>query len=145
MRSELRQRDTRLWDEVVALRASGAAQAREIAALRGIVTKLVEELDDPSRASWISDALSDKARASMRDWASVEMPYQLADAVAEIAALQEALERISVLSPNAANARDARDLHLTVRAIAETALARSRPLKGNGEGASDLSGGSGDG
>ena len=35
---------------------------------------------------------------------------------------REALERIANLTPGAANARTARDLHLTVKAIAECAL-----------------------
>lgn len=41
---------------------------------------------------------------------------------AKICRLVDALDRISKLTPDAANARDARDLHLTVKAIADTAL-----------------------
>ena len=40
--------------------------------------------------------------------------------------LRSALQRISELTPARANARDARDLHLTVKAIAEVALAATR-------------------
>lgn len=47
--------------------------------------------------------------------------------------LREALRRISALTPAAANAESARDLHLTVKAIADTAL--SHPVAAEGEGA----------
>lgn len=47
--------------------------------------------------------------------------------------MRSALERISKLTPNAANASNTRDLHLTVRAIAESALAEgeTRPIGPN--------------
>lgn len=40
--------------------------------------------------------------------------------------MAEALERISNLTPEAANATDARALHLTIKAIADAALSRAR-------------------
>ena len=40
--------------------------------------------------------------------------------------MRKALERISDLSPNRANARTADDLYATVKAIADTALATAR-------------------
>lgn len=42
------------------------------------------------------------------------------------AELLEALQRLAKLTPEAANAFDAHDLHLTVCAIAETAIAKAR-------------------
>lgn len=50
---------------------------------------------------------------------------------ASTAELVEALERLAALTPARANAGDAHDLYLTVRAIAETALANAR--KGSNE------------
>lgn len=47
--------------------------------------------------------------------------------------LREALKRISALTPAAANAATARDLHMTVRAIADAALADTPPKVGSGE------------
>ena len=41
------------------------------------------------------------------------------------AALLEALLRLSALTPGTANAATARDLHLTVKAIADTAIAKA--------------------
>ncbi len=72
---------------------------------------------------------------------SAEFFYSLADAMIEhrdgqhtvnarpVAAapdLVEALELIAKLTPHAANAADAMSLHLTVKAIAETAIAKAR-------------------
>lgn len=44
---------------------------------------------------------------------------------AEVARMREALDRIANMTPAAANARDAREMHLTVEAIAHTALGTS--------------------
>ena len=48
----------------------------------------------------------------------------LATARAQLAMAREALERLSALTPGAANSATPRDLHLTVKAIADTALAQ---------------------
>lgn len=50
---------------------------------------------------------------------------ETADAVA---VLEEAMVRLAKLTPAGANARTAEDFALTVRAIAETALANARSL-----------------
>lgn len=46
--------------------------------------------------------------------------------IAALPDLYEALERLVELTPGRANASTAEDLHLTVKAIAETVLARAR-------------------
>ena len=51
-----------------------------------------------------------------------------AKAYDEIATMREALRRISMLNPNNANASSADDLHFTVKAIAETALTRTKAI-----------------
>lgn len=51
-------------------------------------------------------------------------PHREGEDSAEV--LRSALQRISELTPARANARDARDLHLTVKAIADVALAATR-------------------
>lgn len=55
---------------------------------------------------------------------AVAIPYRLQRAAPD---LMEALERLADLTPGAANTATARDLHLTVRAIALEALAKARP------------------
>jgi nitrogen-specific signal transduction histidine kinase len=55
----------------------------------------------------------------------VSQANQSAEIKAENERLREALERLAVLTPGRANATTAMDLHLTVKAIAETALANA--------------------
>lgn len=74
-------------------------------------------------AEWLAkgrsiDAADDRAEAAEASLASVTK---------EVERLREALERLAELTPSRANARDARDLHLTVKAIAETALTTETP------------------
>lgn len=52
---------------------------------------------------------------------------KLSASEAEVARKDAALQRLSELTPGRANARTPYDLHLTVKAIADTALARQEP------------------
>ena len=55
-----------------------------------------------------------------------------AEAADTIVDLLGALERLSRLSPQAANAATAQDLHLTVRAIADSAICKATDVQGGG-------------
>lgn len=71
------------------------------------------------------EALSivEELRTYAHEWHNAEVCDR---AAAIITAAEEALERLSALTPFRANAGTAQDLHLTVRAIADTALAKIR-------------------
>ena len=60
--------------------------------------------------------------AAMKEVAT--LTADLATARAQLATAKQALERLSALTPGAANSATPRDLHLTVKAIADTALAQ---------------------
>lgn len=64
-----------------------------------------------------------KAHLDARAAEITRLQEALAAAEARAVMNDDALRRISALTPNAANAATAQDLHLTVRAIAEVSLA----------------------
>ena len=87
--------------------------------------------DEETMVTWFANALMRgfDERASR----SAERPTPQPDDRDEaLRVAKEALERLDKLTPNAANAATARDLHLTVRAIAPTALAAIAAAKSKG-------------
>jgi Lar family restriction alleviation protein len=69
-------------------------------------------------------ALQAWVNADVPLYASQPIPHREGEDSAEV--LRSALQRISELTPAKANAKDARDLHHTVKAIADVALAATR-------------------
>ena len=82
----------------------------------GAVRRVIEEGKD------VAQMLVDRER--LADEQHTTLTADLDTARAQLAMAREALERLSALTPGAANSATPRDLHLTVKAIADTALAQ---------------------
>ena len=85
------------------------------------------------RGPWRYESTGMAFRVFSAEWGGIckvfgsnEKCEDFARAIAELPTLLKALKRIAELTPRAANAATADDLHFTVKAIAETAIAASQ-------------------